>query len=51
MGVFFYLKSKGAVKMQIILAVNLRHEQKIKDLEEKTVESFKIICRKFEEKK
>ena len=40
-----------SVIILILAAINLRHEQKIKNLEERTIEWFKIICRKFEEEK
>ena len=33
----------------ILAAIDLRHAYKIKYLEERTIEAFRIICRKFEE--
>ncbi len=38
-----------SVIILILAAIDLRHAQKIKDLEERTIEAFKIICRRFEE--
>ncbi len=37
-----------SVIILILAAIDLRHAQKIKDLEERTIESFRIICRRFE---
>ena len=33
----------------ILAAIDLRHAYEIKDLEEKTIEAFRILCRKLDQ--
>lgn len=43
------MKTILTVLILILAEVNLRQEQKVKDLEERTIEVFRIICCRFEE--
>ena len=37
-----------SVIILILAAIDLRYVYKIKDLEEKTIEAFRILCRKLD---
>lgn len=38
------MKTILSVIITILAAMNLRHEYKIKDLESKTIDAFRILC-------
>ena len=38
-----------SVIILILAAIDLKHAHKIKDLEERTIEAFRIICHRIEE--
>ena len=54
---FLFAKNKGEKKMQtfllivifILIVINLRQADELRDLERKTLDAFKIVCKKLKQ--
>lgn len=54
---FLFAKNKGEKKMQtfllivifILIVINLRHADELRDIERKTLDAFKIVCKKLKQ--